>query len=91
MPYAFIASITIFPCQLSAARDVPVGGEGDSQNDDVGLDRVFNRLGDERRADLRRERVQWSPACHDYFDILTGKCLGDGRADLAKPDDCVAH
>ena len=66
----------------------------DSQYDDVGLERVLQGLGKDRRADrvcLRRERFRLMAACYSHFDALAGEHAGQRLADRAETYDCVAH
>ena len=68
--------------------------ERDRQDDRVGLERIAQRLGDDRGADrfsLRRQRLGRAAARDDHVDVLAGEGVGEGLADLAEPYDRVAH
>src|SRR5471032_740918 len=68
--------------------------ERDRQDDCVGLERIPQRLGDDRgsnRPSLRRQRFG-RPATRDgHVDVLTGKGVGEGLTYLAESYNCVAH
>ena len=66
----------------------------DGQDDRVGLERILQRLGDDRgsnRPCLRRQRLGRPATCDGDFDVLTGKGVGEGLAYLAESYNCVAH
>src|ERR1700736_3200996 len=75
-------------------RDIRVRLETDSQKDDIRLDRFRQFFGNDRGSDRGRigcKAFRVARACNGYFDAVAGKCLGQGLADLAEADNCVAH
>src|SRR5450755_3679268 len=75
-------------------RDILVRLETDSQKDDVRLDRFRQLFGNDRGSDrgcggCKAFRV--ARGCNGYFDAVAGKRLGQGLADIAEADNCVAH
>src|SRR5450830_1511894 len=75
-------------------RDIPVRLETDSQKDDVRLDGFGQLFRDNRRSDRGRSRCKAFRVvrgCNGHFDALAGKGLGQGLADIAEADNCVAH
>src|SRR5664279_3374018 len=74
--------------------DISVRLETDRQEDDVRLDRVRQFFGDDRGSDRGRiccKAFRVTRGCNGYFDAVAGKRLGQGLADIAEPDNCVAH
>jgi hypothetical protein len=75
-------------------RDIRVRLETDSQKDDVRLDRVRQFLGNDLGADGGRggcKALRVARGCDGYFDAIAGKRLGQGLADIAEADNCLAH
>src|SRR5580698_5292829 len=68
--------------------------ERDRQDDCVGLERIPQRLGNDRgsnRQSLRRQRIGRPAARYCYVDVLTGEGVGECLAYLSESYDCVAH
>src|SRR5476649_362281 len=75
-------------------RDIRVRLEADSQKDDVRLDRFRQFFGNDRGADRGRsgcKAFRVARGCNGYFDAVAGKRLGQGPANIAEADNCVAH
>src|SRR5450432_1692174 len=75
-------------------RDIPVRLETDSQKDDVRLDGFRQCFGNDRGSDRGRrgcKAFRVARGRNGYFDALAGKRLGQGLADIAEADNCVAH
>src|SRR3984957_13474917 len=75
-------------------RDIPVRLETDCQKDDVRLDRFRQLFGNDRGSNrgcggCKAFRV--ARGRHGHFDALAGKRLGQGLANIAEADNCVAH
>src|ERR1700756_802992 len=68
--------------------------ERDRQDDRIGLKRVSQRLGDDRRANrpsLRRQRLGRPAARDGHVDVFTGEGMGEGLAYLTEPYNRVVH
>src|ERR1039458_2033047 len=68
--------------------------ERNRQDDCVGLERIPQRLGDDRgsnRPSLRCQRLGRPTTRDGDFDVLTGKGVGECLAYLAESYNCVAH
>src|ERR1700682_4019934 len=75
-------------------RDIRVRLEMDSQKDDVRLDRFREFFGNDRGSYCGRigcKAFRVARGCNGYFDAVAGKRLGQGLADIAEADNCVAH
>src|ERR1700722_4893897 len=75
-------------------RNLAMLPERDRQDDCVGLERIPQRLGNDRgsnRQSLRRQRIGRPAARYCYVDVFTGEGVGEGLAYLSESYDCVAH
>src|SRR5579872_6736344 len=66
-------------------RNLTMFSERDCQDDRVGFERIPQRLGDDRgsnRPSLRRQRLGRPAARDRHVDVVTGKGVGEGLADL---------
>src|SRR5450830_958801 len=75
-------------------RDIPVRLETNRQKDDVCLDGFRQCRGNDLWPDPGRSGCKVfrvARGCNRYFDALAGKGLGQGLADIAEADNCVAH
>jgi len=82
------------PPILSVLRDFLLRSERNSQNDDVGLDRVLQRLGDDCLPDRlcdRRERFGQPPACYRHFEFFAGERCRERLTDFAGTYSCLSH
>src|SRR6202167_5199207 len=82
-----------FPAR-QGLRNLTMFPERDRQDDCVGLERIPQRLGDDRgsnRPSLRCQRLG-RPATRDcHVDVFTGEGVGESLADFAESYNCVAH
>lgn len=75
-------------------RDIRVRLGTDSQKDDVRLDRLRQFFGNDLGSDRGRggcKALRVARGGNGYFDAIAGKRLGQGMADIAEADNCVAH
>src|ERR1700726_2230500 len=82
-----------FPAR-QGLRNLAMFPERDRQDDCVGLECIFQRLGDNRganRPSLRRQHFSRPAARDGHVDVFTGEGLGEGLAYLAESYNCVAH
>src|ERR1700722_9237811 len=83
----------VFPTR-QGLRNLAMFSERDGQDDCVGLERIPQRLGDDRgsnRPSLRCQRLR-RPATRDcYVDVFTGEGVGEGLAYLSESYNCIAH
>src|ERR1700687_439845 len=82
-----------FPAR-QGLRNLAMFPERDRQDDCVGLECIFQRLGDNRganRPSLRRQHFSRPAARDGHVDVFTGEGLGEGLAHLAESYNCVAH
>jgi len=65
-----------------------------SQKDNVRLDGFRQCGGNDPGSDGGRigcKAFRIAGGCNGYFDAVAGKCPGQGLADLAEADNCVAR
>jgi hypothetical protein len=83
----------VFPTR-QALRNLAMLAKRDCQDDRVGLECIPQRPGDDRganRPSLRCQRLG-RPATRDcHVDVLTGKGVVEGLANLAESYNCIAH
>src|SRR5579859_1452504 len=68
--------------------------ERDRQDDCVGLERIPQRLGDDRGSNppsLRCQRLGRPAARDGHIDVFTGEGVGEGVAYLPESDNRIAH
>jgi hypothetical protein len=68
--------------------------ERDRQDDCVGLERIPQRLGDDRgsnRPSLRRQRFGRPATRHSHVDVLAGEGVGEGLAYGTESYNRIAH
>jgi len=66
--------------------------EPDRQDDDVGLECIPQRLGDDRGSNLpsmRRQRLGWPAARDGHVDVFTGEGAREGLAYLTETYNCI--
>src|ERR1700722_10459601 len=75
-------------------RNLAMFPKWDRQEDDVGLERFLQRLGNNlssNRTSLRFQFHGQTAACDRHVDIFTREGVGQGLAYLAESNNCVAH